>query len=178
MIASVVRLFIDVINNLVNDTHPNTIYGVGTVQEEVGLRGARTSAWTVQPDVGIALEVGIASDVPGGKKEESMQLLGKGPAVLLYDSGMIPNLKLRDLVADVAKENDIPLQFDIMERGATDGGAIHVNMRGVPSIVIGVPCRYIHSHSGIINRDDYDSTVKLLIALVKKLDIVTVEGLK
>jgi endoglucanase len=171
-------LFIDVINNLVNDTHPNTIYGVGTVQEEVGLRGARTSAWTIQPDVGIALEVGIASDVPGGKKEESMQLLGKGPAVLLYDSGMIPNLKLRDLVADVAKENDIPLQFDIMERGATDGGAIHVNMRGVPSVVIGVPCRYIHSHSGIIHRDDYDSTVKLLIALVKKLDTVTVEGLK
>ncbi len=166
-------LFIDVIKNLVNERHPNTVYGVGTVQEEVGLRGARTSAWAIQPDVGIALEVGIASDVPGGKKEDSMQMIGKGPALLLYDSSMIPHIKLRDLVIDTAKEKDIPLQLDIMERGGTDAGTIHINMRGVPSVVIGVPCRYIHSHSGIIHRDDYDNTVKLLMEVVKKLDAET-----
>jgi putative aminopeptidase FrvX len=163
-------LFIDVIKNLVNDTHPNTVYGVGTVQEEVGLRGARTSAWAIQPDVGIALEVGIASDVPGGKKEESMESLGKGPAILLYDSSMIPNPKLRNLAIDTAEENNIPYQVDVMERGGTDAGAMHINMRGVPSLVMGVPCRYIHSHAGIIQRDDYDNTVKLLTAIVKKLD--------
>jgi putative aminopeptidase FrvX len=166
-------LFIDVIKNLVNEGHPNTVYGVGTVQEEVGLRGARTSAWAIQPDVGIALEVGIASDVPGGKKEDSMQMIGKGPALLLYDSSMIPHIKLRDLVIDTAKEKDIPLQLDIMERGGTDAGTIHINMRGVPSVVIGVPCRYIHSHAGIIHRDDYDNTVKLLMEIVKKLDAET-----
>ncbi len=170
-------LFIDVIKNLVNEEHPNTVYGVGTVQEEVGLRGARTSAWAIQPDIGIALEVGIASDVPGGKKEESMQKLGKGPALLLYDSSMIPHIKLRNFIIDLAKEREIPLQLDVMERGGTDAGTIHINMRGVPSVVIGVPCRYIHSHSGIINRDDYDNTVKLIIEIVKKLDTETVAGL-
>lgn len=163
-------LFIDVIRNLVNDTHPNTVYGVGTVQEEVGLRGAKTSAWTIQPDVGIALEVGIASDVPGGKKEESMESLGKGTSILLYDASLIPNLKLRDLAIDTAEENGIPYQVDVMERGGTDAGSMHVNMRGTPCLVMGVPCRYIHSHAGIINRDDYDNTVKLITAMIKKLD--------
>ena len=170
-------LFIEVIKNLVDDEHPNTVYGVGTVQEEVGLRGARTSAWAIEPDVGIALEVGIASDIPGGKKEESMEKLGEGPAILLRDASMIPNLKLRDLAIDAAEENKIPYQLDVMERGGTDAGAMHVNMRGSAGLVLGVPCRYIHSHAGIIHRDDYDNTVKLITAIVKKLDKETVSSL-
>ena len=170
-------LFIDVIKKLAGEEHPNTVYGVGTVQEEVGCRGARTSAWAVQPDVGMALEVGIAGDVPGIKKEEAQQEIGKGPAILMYDSSMIPNLQLRDLVMDTAKENDIPFQVEVMERGGTDAGPIHTTMRGVPSIVLGVPCRHIHSHAGIIHRDDYDNSVKLLMAVIKKLDAKTVVGL-
>lgn len=170
-------LFIDVIKKLAKEDHPNTVYGVGTVQEEVGLRGARTSAWSVQPDVGIALEVGIAGDVPGVKKEESQEVMGNGPSILVYDSSMIPNLKLRDLVIDTTREQNIPFQFSVMERGGTDAGAIHITMQGVPSIVIAVPCRYIHSHVGIIHRDDYDNTVKLLVAVIKKLDAKTVDGL-
>lgn len=170
-------LFIDVIKKLAKEKHPNTVYGVGTVQEEVGLRGARTSAWTIQPDVGIALEVGIAGDVPGVDKADSQEVMGKGPSILVYDSSMIPNLELRDLVIGTAEENDIPFQFSVMERGGTDAGAIHVTMQGVPSIVMGVPCRYIHSHAGIIHRDDYDNAVKLLVAVIKKLDAETVAGL-
>jgi putative aminopeptidase FrvX len=170
-------LFIDVIKRLAKENHPNTIYGVGTVQEEVGLRGARTSSWTVQPDIGIALEVGIAGDVPGVKKEESQEVMGKGPSILVYDASMIPNLELRNLVIDTAEERNIPFQFSVMERGGTDAGAMHINMQGVPSIVMGVPCRYIHSHVGIIHRDDYDNAVKLLVATIKKLDSETVHGL-
>ncbi len=170
-------LFINVIKKLANKEHPNTVYGVGTVQEEVGLRGARTSAWTIQPDVGIALEVGIAGDVPGIKKEEAQEEIGKGPTILMYDSSMIPNLKLRDLVMNTARENDIPFQVDVMEGGGTDAGVIHTTMSGVPSIVMGVPCRHIHSHAGIIHRDDYDNAVKLLVAVIKKLDAETVAGL-
>lgn len=170
-------LFIDVIKQLAKEQHPNTVYGVGTVQEEVGLRGARTSAWTIQPDVGIALESSIAGDVPGVKKEESTDALEKGPSILVYDASMIPNLKLRDLIIDTATEMGIPHQLSVMERGGTDAGAIHINMQGVPSIVMGVPCRYIHSHAGIINREDYDNTVKLLVGIIKKLDSQTVEGL-
>ena len=169
-------LFINVIKRLVEEEHPNTVYGVGTVQEEVGTRGARTSAWTVQPDVGMALEVGIAGDVPGVSKEDSHEEMGKGPSILVYDSSMIPNLKLIDLMIDTARESDIPFQFSVMERGGTDAGAIHTTMHGVPSVVMGVPCRYIHSHVGIIHRDDYDNAVKLMVAVIKKMDAKTVDG--
>ena len=90
---------------------------------------------------------------------------------------MIPNLKLRDFVIDTAKEMDIPLQFSAMEGGATDGAAIHLNERGVPTIVIAVPARHIHSHAGIIHRDDYDNALKLIIELVRRLDASRVAGM-
>ena len=95
----------------------------------------------------------------------------------MYDSRMVPNLKLRDMVFDTAKELDIPMQTDSMPGGATDGGMIHLNKSGVPTIVIGVPTRHIHSHSAIMHRDDYDMTVKLLKALILKLDQTKVEDL-
>lgn len=170
-------MFISAIKELYNAEHPNTVYGVGTVQEEVGLRGAKTSSWVVDPDVGFALEVGIAGDVPGVSKEEAQEKLGKGPVIFFRDSSMIPNLKLRDLVADTAKEVDIPIQFDILERGGTDAGAIHVHQAGVPSLVFAVPARHIHSHAGIIHRDDYENAVKLLVEVIKRLDAETASGL-
>jgi len=163
-------VFMSVIQKLKDVEHPNTVLGVGTVQEEVGLRGARTSAFAVEPDIGIVLESGIAGDTPGIKEEEATDKLGKGPTLFVYDGSMIPNLKLRDLFIDTAKENDIPLQLSVIERGGTDGGHIHLNARGVPCVVIGVPARYIHSHCGVINRDDYDNAVKLVGEVVKKLD--------
>jgi putative aminopeptidase FrvX len=170
-------LFIQAIQRLTEEPHPNTVYGVGTVQEEVGLRGAKTSAHAVSPDVAIILEVDIAGDVPGIKPEESAIKLGLGPSLLVYDRRMIPNLKLRDLVIETAQELEIPLQFTAMEGGATDGGMIHIHAEGVPAVVIGVPTRHIHSHVGILHRDDYDRALKLIVALVKKLDQDTVEGL-
>ncbi len=169
-------MFISAIKELQNIEHPNAVYGVGTVQEEVGLRGAKTSAWVVDPDVGFALEVGIAGDVPGVSKEEAQEKLGSGPVIVFQDNSMIPNLKLRDLVADTAKEVDIPLQFDML-RGGTDAGAIHVHQVGVPSIVFSVPARHIHSHAGIIHRGDYENAVKLLVEVIKRLDAETVAGL-
>jgi len=170
-------LFIQAIQRLAQEPHPNTVYGVGTVQEEVGLRGAKTSAHAVSPDVAIILEVDIAGDVPGIEPEESAIKLGKGPTLLVYDARMIPNLKLRDLVIETAQELDIPLQFSAMEGGATDGGMIHVHAEGVPAVVLGVPTRHIHSHVGILHRDDYDHALKLVVALIKKLDQTTVQGL-
>jgi endoglucanase len=90
---------------------------------------------------------------------------------------MIPNLRLRDLVIETAEELDIPLQFSALLGGATDGGQIHLHRTGVPSVVLGVPARHIHSHSAIIHRDDYDRALRLLIALIEKLDEETVAGL-
>jgi len=152
-------------------------YAVGTVQEEVGTRGAKTSAFAINPDVGIVLEVDIAGDVPGIKPEESAVKLGGGPTLLVYDARMIPNLKLRDLVIATAEELEIDLQFSAMPGGATDGAQIHLHNEGVPTVVIGVPTRHIHSHNAILCREDYDKALKLIVALVKKLDAETVAGL-
>ena len=149
-------LAIEALRRVADDGHPNTLYAVGTVQEEVGLRGAKTSAHVISPDVALILEVDIAGDVPGIKPEESAVKMGGGPTMLVYDARMIPNLKLRDLVIATAEDLDIPLQFSSMTGGATDGGMIHIHNEGVPTVVIGVPTRHIHSHNALLHRDDYD----------------------
>ncbi|MEK7329405.1 MAG: M42 family metallopeptidase, partial [Candidatus Eisenbacteria bacterium] len=154
--------------------HPNTVFAVATAQEEVGLRGAQTSAFKIQPDVAFALDVGIAHDSPGTEGDEK---LGGGPLIVVYDATSIPNRGLLDLVIDTAKRIKVPLQFESVERGGTDAGRIHVTGQGVPAISMGVPARYIHSHVSMIDRRDFDATVKLLVALVKRLDKKTVAGL-
>lgn len=170
-------LIIQLMERLAGKGHPNILYGVGTVMEEVGTRGAKTSAHIVEPDVAIILESDIAGDVPGIKPEESAIKLGKGPSLFLFDALMIPNLKFRDLVIDTAAALDIPLQLSTMEGGATDGSSIHLHREGVPTIVLGVPTRHIHAHAGIIHRDDYDHALRLIAALIDKLDQDTVAGL-
>ena len=169
-------MMIDVIKRLAKVKHPNTVYAVGTVQEEVGLRGATTSASVVDPDVGFALEVSIAHDTPGFGTEE-VEALGAGPAILVYDRTMIPNRNLFDLVLDVAGKKKIPYHLASIEKGGTDTGRIHMNRAGVPSLVIGVATRYIHSHIGIIDRSDYDNTVRLVTEVIKALDKKTVASL-
>ncbi len=170
-------LAVQTLERLAGDEHPNAVYAVGTVMEEVGLRGAKTTAHIVNPDVAIILEVDICGDVPGIEDEESAVKLGGGPAMSVFDLRMIPNLKLRDLVIATAEELDIPLQLSYMAGGATDGGMIHLHNEGVPTVVIGVPTRHIHSHAAIMHRDDYDRALDLVVALVKKLDKATVEDL-
>ena len=170
-------LVIEVIKKLAQEKHPNTVYGVGTVQEEVGLRGAHTSSWVVDPDVGITLEAGIAGDVPDVKKEEAQERLGKGPVIVIRDGSMLPNLRLRDLFVETAEQLNLPFQFDMLERGGTDSGAIHLHRRGVPNLVIAVPTRHIHSHVGILHRQDYDQAIQLVTAAVKRLDASVVASL-
>lgn len=165
-----VGLLVSVLERLQEKKHPNTVYGVATVQEEVGLRGATTSVRAVDPDVAIVLESDIAGDVPGIKPEESAVKLGKGPTVLIYEGRMIPNQRLRDLIIETAREKSIPLQISYVEGGSTDGAAIHLHHTGVPTAVIGVAARHIHSHSSIIHRDDYDHAVDLILAVLEKLD--------
>ncbi|HET9327644.1 MAG TPA: M42 family metallopeptidase [Candidatus Eisenbacteria bacterium] len=155
-------------------SHPNTVIAGATVQEEVGLRGAMTSVYKVQPDVAFALDVGIAHDTPGTEGDER---LGGGPLVVVYDATSIPNRGLLDLVTDTARKLRMSLQFESVERGGTDAGRFHVHGQGVPSISMGVPARYIHSHVSIIDRRDFESTVRLLLAIIKRLDAKTVAGL-
>ncbi len=168
-------LFMQIIEELNRKKHPNTVFGVGSVQEEVGLRGAQTSSQIIKPDVGFALEVGIAGDMPGMTEQQAQEKLGEGPVILMLDRSMIPNTRLRDFVIDVATEKEIPYQVDFMEGGGTDAGKIHLVGSGVPSLVLAVPSRYIHSHYSIISRKDYENTLKLLMEVVTRLDKKTVE---
>jgi putative aminopeptidase FrvX len=172
-----VALLVSALKAMQTQAHPNTLYGVATVMEEVGVRGATTSVEAVNPDVAIILESDIAGDVPGVKPEVSSIKLGKGPSLCIYDARMIPNLKLRNLVLETARSIGVTPQLSAIEGGATDGAAIHLHKTGVPTVVIGVAARHIHSHSSIIHRDDYDQAAALLVALIKKLDAATVAGL-
>jgi putative aminopeptidase FrvX len=165
-----------VINELSGVKHPNTVYGVGTVQEEVGLRGAGTAAHVVDPDVAFVADVSLASDGPDAPKG-SYGKLGTGPSVTVFDGSMIPNRRLRDLVVDTANEKKIPFHFAAIDRGGTDGGRIHISRGGVPCIYMGVATRYIHSHTGIIHKGDFENLVKLIVEVIKKLDKKTVESL-
>jgi endoglucanase len=166
---------IDVLRELQGVDHPNIVYGVGTVQEEVGLRGARTSAHLIQPDIGFGVDVGIAGDTPGVTEKEALAKMGDGPQIVLYDASMISHKGLRDFVTDTADEHNIPYQFDSMAGGGTDSGAIHLTANGVPALSITVATRYIHTHAAMLHRDDYENTVKLIVEVIKKLDKETVE---
>ena len=170
-------LAVEALRHLRDQPHPNTVYAVGNVQEEVGLRGAMTTTNLIQPDIGIALDTGIAGDMPGVSVDDAAGKLGGGPVLLLYDGSLIAHTGLRNLVIEVAEAAGLPLQFDKIAGGGTDGGRIHLFGAGVPTVVLGVPVRYIHTHTAIMHRRDFDQSVQLLVALVKRLDAATVARL-
>lgn len=156
---------------------PNTLVSCGTVQEEVGLRGAKVAAAKVQPDVAIVLEGPPADDSPGFPKSECQGKLGGGVQIRMQDPTAIMNPKLAKLVIDTAEEEGVRYQVTMRSSGGTDAGSLHQANEGVPSIVLGSPARYIHSHNAMIDINDYLEMVKLTKALVRKLDTETVMSL-
>ncbi len=171
-------LAIEVLRRLQGQPHPNVVFAGGTVQEEVGLRGATTTTNLIGPDIGFALDTGIAGDMPEVGPDEAAGKLGHGPVILLYDGSMIPHTGLRNLVINVAETESIPLQFDKIAAGGTDAGKMHIFGTGVPSLVVGVPVRYIHTHAAILHSDDFDQAARLMVAVLKRLDGETVQQLK
>ncbi|KGX83147.1 M42 family metallopeptidase [Pontibacillus marinus] len=161
---------IEAMRRLKEEGHPNVLYGVNTVQEEVQRRGAKTSAHMIDPDIGFAVDVGIAGDTPGVSDKDAASKMGEGPQIILYDASMISHKGLRDYVIDTAEKNDIPYQFDVIGGGATDAGSIHLTGNGVPSLVITVATRYIHSHAAMLHRDDFENAVNLFVEIIKGLD--------
>ena len=162
---------------LAQSAHPNRLILCGTVQEEVGLRGAKTAANFAKPDVAIILEGPPADDTPGFARGDCQGRLGGGVQIRLFDPSAITNPRLARLAIETAGEEGIPYQVTIRRSGGTDAGSFHVANEGIPSIVLGVPARYIHSHNAIIDLNDYLHMVALAIALVRRLDEETVEGL-
>lgn len=165
---------IEVLKQLKDQEHPNIVYGVGTIQEEVGLRGAKTSANMIEPDIGFGVDVGIAGDTPGISYHEADSKLGKGPQIILYDASMVSHKGVRDFIVKTADENNIPYQYSSIAGGGTDSGSIHLTANGVPSLSITIATRYIHSHAAILHRDDFENAVKLIVEAIKKLDSETV----
>lgn len=149
-----------------------TIYGVGTVQEEVGLKGARTSAYKINPDMALALDVTISGDHPGMKEEEAPAKAGEGPCIILTDAsgrGIITHPKVKELLIKVAQEEEIPYQIEVSEGGTTDATAIHLTREGIPTGVISPPSRYIHTPVSVVNIKDVENAVKLILAVLNKL---------
>ena len=146
-----------------------TVYAVGTVQEEVGLRGATTAAFEIYPDVGIALDVTVAGGVPGVKEVEAPIRMREGPSLTVADTGLITHPKILRLLIDAAEENKIPYQLETGLPGSTDAARISLTREGVPSGVISIPTRYIHSPASMLSLKDAEDAVKLTVAAIQKI---------
>ena len=141
------------------------LYFVFTTQEEVGTRGATTSAYGIDPDVGIALDVVPSGDTPDSHRIEVA--LGKGPCIKIQDSGMIADTRVVQWMIQVAEKNKIPYQREVLLGGSTDARAIQLTRAGVPSGCISIPVRYVHSPSEMVDYSDVQNAVKLLSAVLR-----------
>jgi endoglucanase len=157
---------------LLAERYPVDLYGVFTVQEEVGLRGARVAAYRVEPDAAIALEGTICDDLPQPPDEDASQVtrLGDGPAVSLMDHALVSHPGLLRLLQDTAGAEGVRIQYKAPMLGSTDSGAIHLTRAGVPAITVAVPCRYIHSPAAILNLNDLENTVRLVGAALRRIE--------
>lgn len=152
-----------VLQELANEDIKVKFIGGGSVQEEVGCRGAKAIAYNVKPDIAFSLDTSPASSQTGFEP-------GKGPQLFVMDSSSIANKKLLTFVKDVAKENNIPYQLALLGRGGTDLSEFQNATGGCPGLAIGIPVKYIHTPTGVINYNDYENAIKLMVAVVKELD--------
>ena len=146
------------------------IYAVGSVQEEVGVRGAGVAATQIDPHVGIALDVTLANDVPGAQKHQYISQMGQGCAIKVYDSSVIPNWKLVDFMRTTCEEREIPHQLEVLPRGGTDTSAIQRGARGAAAGCISVPTRYVHSVIEMVHPDDVEHSIQLLAAMFEECE--------
>lgn len=157
---------------LLAERYPVDLYAVFTVQEEVGLRGARAAAYRVAPDAAIALEGTVCDDTPKEPDEDVSPVtrLGAGPAITLMDRSLVSHPGMVRLLQDAAAAEGIAVQYKQPALGGTDSGAIHLTRGGVPAVTVAVPCRYIHSPASILNLNDLTDTVKLVSAALKRVE--------
>jgi tetrahedral aminopeptidase len=146
-----------------------TIYAIGTVQEEVGLRGAGAAAFSIDPDVAIALDVTIAGDTPGVREIDTSVKMGKGPALTISDSGLITLPKILRWLLNAAEQEKIPIQVEAGLMGSTDAARISTTRQGIPCGNISVPTRYIHSPAALLNIKDIENSAKLTVAAIKNM---------
>jgi putative aminopeptidase FrvX len=168
-------LAIELLKEVKDETLPNTLYAGATVQEEVGLRGSQTAANMIKPDIFFALDASPANDMTGKKSEFGQ--LGKGTLLRILDRTMVTHRGMKEFVLDTAEKYNIPYQY-FVSPGGTDAGKVHLSNEGVPSAVIGICSRYIHTHASIIHVDDYAAAKELVVNLVKACDQTTVDTIR
>jgi len=145
---------------------PHEVYFVFTVQEEVGTRGAITSSYAIDPELGISVDVTLTGDTPKGVKMEVS--LGKGPTVKVRDGGMLSDPRLVRWLAGTAEKANIPYQLEVLEGGTTDARSIQLARAGVPVSCISIPCRYVHSPSEMVDYRDVQNAVALLVKVLEQ----------
>jgi endoglucanase len=146
-----------------------TVYSVGTIQEEVGLRGATTAAFGLYPDLGIALDVAVAGGVPGVRDVEAPIKMRKGPSLTVADRGLIAHPRVLRLLVDTGEELGIPYQLEMSMGGTTDAATIALTREGIPSGVISIPARYIHSPVSMLSLEDVENAIKLAVTAIKNV---------
>lgn len=145
---------------------PHEVYFVFTTQEEVGTRGAETSAFGIDPDLGFSIDVTAWGDTPGRKNFD--MALGKGPAIKIKDGGMLSDPRIVEWMIQTAEKAKIPYQREVLLGGTTDARAMQLVRAGVPVGCISIPCRYVHSPSEMVDIKDVENAVKLVVALLGK----------
>lgn len=165
----------EVIRQLKGLPHKATIVAVGTVQEEVGLRGAKTATYAVKPDIGVALDVTIAQDTPSDDKGTKM---GVGVTLAIKDGSHLAHRPFLNYLDDLAKELKLGVQFDLLTAGGTDSGEMHKSFDGIINVTLSIPSRYIHSHRSIVHRKDVADTITLLVEFAQRLDATLLETLR
>lgn len=155
-------VLVEVLRQLENSLHD--VYFVFSTQEEVGLRGARTSAYGLDPEVGIAVDITVAADTPEAPK--MAMRLGAGPCIKVMDSGMLAHPGIKNLLIETAEAQGIPYQLEVLARGTTDAAAIQLARGGVPAGCLSIACRYFHTPSEMVDMRDVENTVKLLLAVL------------
>ncbi|RFU68731.1 M42 family peptidase [Peribacillus saganii] len=168
-------LSIELLKDLKDVKLQNVLFSGATVQEEVGLRGAQTAANLIKPDIFFALDASPANDM-SGKKSEFGQL-GKGALLRILDRSMVTHRGMREFILDTAETHNIPYQYYVSQ-GGTDAGRVHTSNEGIPSSVIGICSRYIHTHASIVHVDDYAAARELIGKLVRACDKTTVESIR
>ena len=143
---------------------PHDVYAVFTVQEEIGLRGAQTSAFGIDPEFALAVDVTTTGDTPEARVMAVS--LGEGPAIKVKDSGMLAHAGVKDLLIRTAEREGIPYQLEVLSGGTTDAMAVQVTRSGIPTGVVSIPCRYVHTNSEVIERSDVENAVKLLVGVL------------
>lgn len=170
-----VTLVLELLNKLQGESLPNTLIAGANVQEEVGLRGTKGAVRKFQPDAFLAVDCSPANDLNGDK--EAFGRLGDGFLLRIQDPGMLLSKEMKDYLIDTAESNDIPYQY-FVSKGGTDAVAAHQLNEGIPSAVIGVPARYIHTHQSLFRIDDYEAAKEMVYQLVKTFDHSILDTLK